>query len=269
LQWQGEDIRGRTIVLRSEQGFGDMIQFVRYAPLVAARGAKVILESNPELFRLLARVPGVEQVVRHGDPLPPFDLHCPMMSLPHAFGTDLQSIPHEVPYLSADPELSARWGEAVADGAGKIKVGLAWGGNPKHSNERNRSMGLLELLGLSAIPGVQFYSLQKGPAAARLGEVAGRWSIADHTDRLTDFADTAALVSHLDLVITVDTSVAHLAGAMGKPVWLMLPFVAEWRWMVAREDSPWYPTMRLFRQGAPGEWADVVERVAGELGRFV
>jgi tetratricopeptide (TPR) repeat protein len=267
-QWRGEELRGRTIVLRSEQGFGDVIQFVRYAPLVAARGAKVILESNPELYRLLRCVPGMQQVVEHGQPLPPCDLQCPMLSLPAAFSTAEHSIPREVPYLSPDAALVDRWEDAFADSSGKLKVGLIWSGNPKHTNDRNRSMRLMELLPLADVPGVQFYSLQKGPAAAQRAVMDGRWSITDYTDRLADFADTAAMLSHLDLVITVDTAVAHLAGAMGKPVWVMLPFVAEWRWMVGREDSPWYPTMRLFRQSALGRWENVVERVAGELGRL-
>jgi Flp pilus assembly protein TadD len=267
-QWQGEELRGRTIVLRSEQGFGDMIQFVRYAPAVAARGGRVILESNPELYRLLQRLPGMQQIVQHGEPLPPFDLHTPMLSLPWAFGTDLHTVPHDVPYLHADPALSAQWRDTFAEHGGNVKVGVVWAGNPKHSNDRNRSMRLLELLHLAGVPGVRFFSLQRGPAGAQLAVVAGRWPIADYTDRLTDFADTAAMVSHLDLVIAVDTSVAHLAGAMGKPVWVLLPFVAEWRWMIGREDTPWYPTMRLFRQSAEGRWAEVVERVAGELGQL-
>jgi Flp pilus assembly protein TadD len=267
-QWRGEELRGRTIVLRSEQGFGDVIQFVRYAPLVAARGAKVILEANPELYRLLQCVPGMQQIVEHGRPLPPCDLQCPMLSLPAVFGTAEHSIPREMPYLWPDAELIDHWGGAFAGAVKKLKVGMSWAGNPKHTHDRNRSMRLVELLPLAQVPGVEFYALQKGPAGAQAAAMAGRWPIVDYTNRLADFADTAAMLSHLDMVITVDTAVAHLAGAMGKPVWVMLPLVAEWRWMVGREDSPWYPTMRLFRQSALGRWGDVVERVAGELQRL-
>jgi hypothetical protein len=256
-QWNGSDITGKTILIYCEQGSGDAIQFVRYAPRVTARGAKVLLECPRELQRLFQRVSGAETVCIEGDPLPPFDLHCPVVSLPLAFGTTLQTIPANVPYL---------WG----DGSRKLEqgqrhIGLVWAGNPRHKNDRNRSMALKDLAPLSRVKAT-LHSLQVGPAQAQIREVS-ELKLIDHAPELKDFADTAALIEALDLVITVDTSVAHLAGAMGKAVWLLLPLVPEWRWMLQRGDSPWYPTMRLFRQTAAKDWAGVVSRVVDELNR--
>jgi tetratricopeptide (TPR) repeat protein len=256
-RWDGSPLAGQTILLHAEQGWGDTIQFVRYAPLVASRGGRVILECQPELIRLLGNLPGVDQLVPFGQPLRPFDLHCPLLSLPAAIGTTLNSIPADVPYLHAN---SANWRERLNVIGNRLKVGLVWAGRPTHTNDHNRSMQLSHFSRLSEIPNVAFYSLQKGPAAAQTG-----LELIDFTTELNDFADTAALVGALDLVIAVDTAVAHLAGAIGKPVWVLLPMCADWRWMTERSDSPWYPTMRLFRQTRWGDWDQVVQNVARAL----
>jgi tetratricopeptide (TPR) repeat protein len=268
-QWRGEKLNGRTILLHAEQGLGDTIQFVRYATEVAAAGGKVILECQAELCRLLNDFPGVSQIVAAGQPLPAFDLHCPLMSLPFAFATRLESIPRSAPYLMADSKLQSDRARLLEDDSRRIKVGLAWAGRPTHQNDRIRSIELNTLAPLAGAKGVRFYSLQKGPAARQAGAPDAAIEVVDFSDQLVDFVDTAALIANLDLVITVDTAVAHLAGAMGKPVWVLLAHLPDWRWMLDREDSPWYPTMRLFRQNAPGQWNDVIARVAECLENFV
>lgn len=256
-RWGGEDLQGKTILLHAEQGFGDTIQFARYVGLVKGQGARVVLECQPELVTLLAGPAGADEVVARGQPLPKYDVHCPLMSLPFVLGTRLDSIPARVPYLSADPLRTAEWAEKLKGGNG-LKVGVAWAGRPTYSNDRNRSMRVAELAPIARVEGVALHSLQAGAAASGAAEI----NAVDHSTELTDFAETAALVANLDLVVCVDTAVAHLAGAMGKPVWVMLPFVPDWRWMLDRVDSPWYPTARLFRQTRRGDWADVVRRVA-------
>ncbi len=256
-RWDGGPLAGRTILLHAEQGWGDTIQFVRYAPLVAERGGRVILECQPELSQLFKGLRGVEQLMVLGDLLPPFDLHCPLLSLPAAMGTTVDSVPAEVPYLKADETAAASWRERLSVSGEKLKVGLVWAGRPTHTNDHNRSMRLSHFAPLSGIGNIVFYSLQKGSAAAQSG-----LELIDFAAELNDFSDTAALVSGLDLVIAVDTAVAHLAGAMGKPVWVLLPMSADWRWLTNREDSPWYPTMRLFRQRRWGDWDGVVEEVS-------
>ncbi|HEY2585623.1 MAG TPA: GNAT family N-acetyltransferase [Tepidisphaeraceae bacterium] len=263
--WSCEELHGRTILLHPEQGFGDTIHMARYLPMVAARGGRVVLECQPELHRLLERLPGVSQVVPKGRPRPAFDRYCPLLSLPRVFGTTLQSIPAEPAYLSADPQLVEAWRQRVSE-AGGLKVGLVWAGSAGHLNDKNRSIPLARLSRFREIQGVRFYSLQKGPAAAQAAADPPPLPIADFDPLLTDFAETAALIANLDLVISVDTAVAHLAAALGKPVWLLLPFVPDWRWLLDRDDSPWYPTMRLFRQKAIGDWDEVIERVAEALG---
>ena len=272
-QWQGEPLAGRRILLHAEQGLGDTLQFVRYAPLVAARGGRVILEVQKPLVGLLARMEGVAEVVACGEELPGFDLHCPLMSLPHAFGTTIETIPACAPYLAPDPDLVARWAALLPSSMGK-RVGLVWAGSPRaneprnHYADRRRSLHLRSLAPLAAIPGVEFVSLQLGPRAAEAQSPPAGMAVLDLTAGIADFDDTAALVAGLDLVIAVDTSVAHLAGALGKPVWLLSRFDACWRWLAGREDSPWYPGLRLFRQERPGEWGPVIARVAAELARF-
>ena len=268
--WRGDfPIDGKTILLHAEQGLGDTLQFCRYAALVSALGAKVLLEVPAELVRLLTPLDGVTQLIEQGQALPPFDCHCPLLSLPLAFKTELASIPGNTPYLFADAQASQQWAERFAHEAAnhhELKVGLVWaGGNRPHvaelrKNDARRSITLEALRPILAVPQVRFYSLQKGPAAqqrAQMPELGEQ--IVDYTDALADFADTAALVANLDLVISVDTAVAHLAGALGKPVWILNRFDTCWRWMLERQDSPWYPGARLFRQPALGDWGSVIE----------
>jgi hypothetical protein len=263
-QWDGSDLSGRTILLYSEQGLGDALQFIRYVPLVAARGGRVVVECRPELKRLLESMPGIV-LTATGESLPQFDVHLPILSLPRVFGTTLENIPAQVPYLSPAPDLVRRWQERAGFGRDRLNIGLAWAGNRSHVNDRNRSIPFDTFLPLLDVPGVAFYSLQKGDGAEASPGRQMNPSVVDLTGDLVDFEDTAALVSHLDLLISVDTAVAHLAGALAKPVWTLLPYVPDWRWMLERDDSPWYPTMRLFRQTTPGDWASVIRSVAGEL----
>jgi tetratricopeptide (TPR) repeat protein len=261
--WDGSDLNGRRILLHAEQGMGDSIQFVRYLPMVKQRGGRITLACPKELIPLFNQLTDADQITAVDQPLPEFDVHCPLVSLPRVLGTRLETIPAEIPYLKADPPRSARWRERLPRDA-RRKVGLAWSGQPVHPNDLNRSMPLSALAPLAKLSGVQFFSLQKGKAK----EQTSKWptELTDWTNELTDFAETAALVENLDLVITVDTAVAHLAGAMGKPVWLLLPFAPDWRWMLRREDSPWYPTARLFRQTTAGDWTEPVGRVIEALG---
>jgi tetratricopeptide (TPR) repeat protein len=262
-RWLGEGaIAGKTILLYGEQGLGDTIQFSRFVPEVAARGARVVLEVQQSLVRLLASLPGAAEVVAHGDDLPQFDLHCPLPSLPFALRTTLDTLPAKS-YLAVDPELAAPWLQRVRVFP-SLRVGLVWAGTTSRGADARRSMAFATLGSLVDVRGVTFFSLQKDAAAAQLRQ-SQALRPHDFTGELTDFADTAALVEGLDLVISVDTSVAHLAGAMGKPVWVLLRFDADWRWLCDREDSPWYPTARLFRQTAPGDWDGVVSRVAAAL----
>jgi tetratricopeptide (TPR) repeat protein len=268
-QWDGSDISGRTVLLHAEQGFGDAIQFVRYAPLVAERGASVILQCPEELVSLFRRVRGIEKVVADGMRLPRFDLHCPLLSLPLVFGTTLENIPAEIPYITADSQLSRRWRDRLQQDAARLKIGLVWAGRMKAERERRRSCSLELFSSLSHINGITFYSLQKGERAGQANTPPTRVKFVDFTEEIHDFADTAALIDNLDLVISVDTAVAHLAGALGKPVWTLIPYMPDWRWLLARGDSPWYPTMRLFRQPAPGDWEAVINCVDTELRELV
>jgi tetratricopeptide (TPR) repeat protein len=260
-EWMGEELEERTILLFQEQGFGDAIQFVRYVSLVARRGGRVIIACLQELARLFEQLPDVAKVVVAGQLAPPFDIHCPLMSLPRLFKTDLYSIPAKIPYLRADPALVKKWNQKLGPKDARIRIGLAWGGNSTHPQLRRRSVQPQEFLPLVRLNNAVFYSLQKGPAHTPLSELR----LIDFTSELSDFASTAALIENLDLVVTVDTAVAHLSGAVGKPTWVLLPFVSDWRWLIDREDSPWYPTMRLFRQQAMGDWAGVVKNVVEEL----
>jgi tetratricopeptide (TPR) repeat protein len=257
--WDGRaDIAGKTIFLYFEQGLGDTIQFARYVPLVAQLGAKVILEVPKSLLRLFRSLDGPDALVTASDPPPDFDCHAPLLSLPLAFQTTLESVPAAVPYLHAAP---------VPAGC---STGICWAGNPSNSNDRNRSLPLCELIPLLDVPGVRFLSLQKVLRDGDQKILAQRENVDLETDRKgEDFADTAALVAGLDLVITVDTAVAHLAGALGRQVWVLLPFSAHWAWLRERDDSPWYPTARLFRQPEPGSWTDVVSRAAEALASIV
>jgi tetratricopeptide (TPR) repeat protein len=265
--WDGSELAGRTILLHAEQGYGDTIQFIRYAPLAAARGGRVLLVCPRGLHRLIEGRLGIEHVFATHDPLPAFDVHCPLPSLPERFGTTIETIPSQIPYLGADETLEMRWRERMSREPGGLKVGLAWAGNPAHPKDRHRSVPMSGLAPLSeAASEVRFVSLQVGQGADQ--SRFAPFDLLDWTGELTDFADTAALVANLDLVIAADTAVVHLAGAMGKPMWVLLGLPTDWRWMLGREDSPWYPTARLFRQSARGDWESVLNRVAEELNSF-
>jgi len=246
-QWRGEKLAGRTLLVHAEQGLGDTIQFCRFVP-AAGHGGRVILEVQPSLARLLAQLPGVSAVVAAGAALPPYDLTCPLLSLPRALGmARLDDIPGPVPTLRADPALVAKWQGRMAGLDGR-RVGLVWAGNAQDIRlDHRRSLRAEHLLGCASVPGLVLVSLQKGAAAAQLNATSLGSAVHDWTEELNDFADTAALIEALDLVISVDTAVVHLAGALGKPVWLLNRFDTCWRWLLGRDDSPWYPTLRQFR----------------------
>ena len=273
-RWEGgPEIDGKTILLWPEQGLGDVLQFCRYVPLVAAR-ANVVLEAPQPLVRLLCSLSGGGQIIVPGQTPPQFDLQCPLMSLPLAFRTGLATIPDQTPYLEANPAEVAVWRRRLAGLTG-LRVGLVWAGNPRDFDptfravDQRRSLPLAQLAPLARLRGVDLVSLQKGEAASQARTPPPGMVIHDWTDWLQDFADTAALIEALDLVISVDTSVVHLAGALGKPVWVLNRFDTCWRWLIGREDSPWYPTARLFNQTSPGDWDGVVSRVAAALRKEV
>jgi tetratricopeptide (TPR) repeat protein len=263
--WDGADSKGKRILLYAEQGFGDVIQFVRYVPMLADRGAEVILGCQKELKFLLQSIPGVSSVVAFGEPMPRFDLQCPLPSLPRFFSTTLDNIPSLVPYLHADIQSISKWRNRLQIDNSSLNIGLVWAGSPGHLNDRNRSCMPDLFLPIARMNGLRLFSLQK--------EIPERWAsdslteltLIDYTEDIEDFSDTAGIIMNLDLIISVDTAVAHLAGALGKLVWTLLPFAPDWRWMLNRDDSPWYPTMRLFRQPSPGDWASVISKVYDEL----
>ena len=257
--WAGEPLDGRTLLLHAEQGAGDTFMFCRYVTLAAQRG-RVVLEAPAPLLGLLSRLPGLAGIVPAGAALPPFDLHCPLLSLPRAFGTTLSTVPAEVPYLTADPDRVAAWRGRLRRIDGP-RIGLVWAGNPAQRDDRRRSIPLAELAPLATVPGVSFVSLQKGRREAPPDGMR----FFDWTDELRDYDDTAALIEALDLVIGVDTGVVHLAGALGRPVWVMNRFEPYFAWLTERADSPWYPSLRQFRQPAPGNWSSVIESVRAAL----
>jgi tetratricopeptide (TPR) repeat protein len=252
--WDGTDLAGRTVLVRAEQGLGDTIQFARYLPMIHAAGGIPILLCEPALVALLRSMPGVQAVAASAG-LPDYDCWVDQISLPHVFATTLDTIPSPDRYLSADPALTHIWRDRLPTGP---KVGLAFAGNPQHRNDRHRSLPLDLATRLPDIPGIRFVNVQHGRGARALG-------LPDLTRWMTDYAETAALIENLDLVISVDTSVGHLAGALGKPVWLLLPHAPDWRWLLDRSDSPWYRSVRLFRQQTPGDWTGVLDRVTGAL----
>jgi tetratricopeptide (TPR) repeat protein/precorrin-6B methylase 2 len=258
--WNGQDLRGKTILLRCEQGAGDVFQFIRFAPVVKARGATVLLELRPGLGKIAETFPGVDSVFEHGKPSRDFDFYVDLMGLPRVLQTSLATIPAQVPYLTAPADRSARWRDRFAV-VGDLKVGLVWGGDPRHARDRQRSIPLDAFAPLARIEGTRWYSLQKG-RTAELKESPLNGAVVDLDKEIFEYADTAAIIENLDLVVAADTSVAHLAGALGKPAWVLLPFCADWRWMEEREESPWYPTMRLFRQTIAGDWSTVL----GDMG---
>lgn len=262
--WDGGPLAGRTLLVHDEQGVGDGINFIRYVPLLKERGARVVVEVNTQLVRLFQGVEGADAVVGRFTPLPPVDASVSLLSVPRLLGTRVDTIPAKVPYLKAEPALLESWGERLASVPGR-KVGIVWAGSPEHRNDRNRSLALESLAPLGQVPGVCLVSVQKGPAAARLERPVPGMDVLDLGREIRDFADTAAILMHFDLLISVDTSVAHLAAALGRPVWTLLPFAPDWRWLMDREDTPWYPTMRLFRQARAGDWDGVLARVAAAL----
>jgi tetratricopeptide (TPR) repeat protein len=256
--WEGEEIAGKKILLWAEQGLGDALQFMRYAPLVADRGANVIIECNGLLRRVAAGVEGVVEVVGR-NAAKDIDVHLPLLSLPRVFHTELSTIPVHVPYLPVPAPMELESGDDK-------KVGLVWAGNPNHANDRNRSRPLEEFAPLATVSGVSFFALQKGAAGEQVAPTG--LEMTRLGAQLEDFYDTASALASLDLLICVDTSVAHLAGGLGRPVWLILPHAADWRWLRDREDSPWYPTMRLFRQEKDGSWQMVFDAIRDELVKF-
>lgn len=266
--WDGGDLHGKTILLRAEQGLGDSIQFVRYAPLVEQRGGRVILISPKQLARLFKEMDSIDAVIPEGGDIPEYDVHAPLMSLPLLFNTNLGTVPNAVPYLHPAKDDVAKWAERL-QGVRGLKVGLIWAGQsrPDHPTadavDRRRSVNLSQFAPLADIPGVSFFSLQKGDPARQLA--TSPLPVTDYMNDMQDFADTAALIANLDLVIGVDTSVVHLAGALGKPVWVLSRFDGCWRWLKDREDSPWYPSLRLFRQPRMGDWEPVIEQVRDAL----
>jgi tetratricopeptide (TPR) repeat protein len=275
--WLGEyPLARKTILLHAEQGLGDTIQFARYVPVLAAAGANVVLEVQPELKALLSRLDGVARVIARGETVPPFDVHCPLGSLPLALKTEPGNVPAHVPYLTADGARLAKWSAEIGT-LPQPRIALAWSGNPSHDNDRNRSIALHRLAPLFPPPnpppqagegrvGASFISIQRDLRGDDAQALAAQ-GVTHVGDALEDFADTAAVLSLCDLVITVDTAPAHLAGAMGRPVWVLVPFAPDWRWTLTGETTPWYPTARLFRQAKPDDWDTVIARVAAEISR--
>jgi Flp pilus assembly protein TadD len=266
--WDGSPLNGRTILLHSEQGLGDMIQFVRYATVASERGGTVIMECQRAIVPLLAGCRGVDRAIPEGSPLPHFDFHAPLMSLPSILGTTVETIPASIPYLSADPARVERWGRELSAIEG-LKVGIVWRGNANNRRDHARSFGLDQLAPVAEVDGVRLISLQKGADRGEVADFAAKYPLVDWTDRLDEgdspFLDTAAVMKGLDLVVSADTAPCHLAGALGVPVWVALPLIPDWRWLLNRDDSPWYPTARLIRQTRSGDWADLFERMAKML----
>lgn len=263
--WSGERLSGKTLLIWAEQGLGDTLQFVRYLPFVRGRGGRVVLGCHTQLARLLRESALADQIIAEGEPLPPYDLQLPLLSLPRIFDTHLRTIPRKTPYLRIPPEPIEECPRPIHD---SYKVGLIWAGDPTHRNNHNRSIPL-EMLGpVLATSGVSFCSLQVGPATREIDGLPPALRPTDLGSALRDFTDTARQVERMDLVITVDTSVAHLAGALGKSVWVLVPFVPDWRWLRHRDDSPWYPTLRLFRQPALKQWAPVIHNIKVALAQI-
>jgi len=270
--WRGEPAAGKTLLVLCEQGLGDTLQFCRYAPLAAAAGLRVIVATQAPLVRLLKTLPGVDQLISLGDRIPAFDLFCPMMSLPLALDTTLETVPANMPYLRADPQLQAHWQTRLGVRPDKVKrVGLIWAGNPRRDSQnkllwltdQRRSIDPIHLAPLFDLPNLEFYSLQKDGTPP-----PPEFKLIDFMPEMQDFADTAALIANLDLVISVDTSSAHLAGALNKPIWLLDRFDPCWRWLTGRVDSPWYPALHIYRQNNPGDWRGVISDVSRDLKIF-
>jgi tetratricopeptide (TPR) repeat protein len=276
--WLGEyPLPRKTVLLHAEQGLGDTIQFARYVPLLAATGAKVVLEVQSELTALLARLDGADAIIARGETPPPYDLHCPLGSLPLALRTEPGTVPADIPYLSADDASLAKWSARLGS-LDRPRIAIAWSGNASHFNDRNRSIPFARLEPLFPLPlplaggeraGPRFISIQRDVRGDDAQCLAGEKRVTHVGGELQNFTDTAAVIALADLVISADTAVAHLAGAMGRPLWVLIPFAPDWRWTFNGETSPWYPTARLFRQDSLGDWDGVIARVAEELKRFI
>jgi len=262
-KWDGTNLNGKTLLLHAEQGLGDTIQFIRYAAIATQKGGRVILTCHKPLMRLLSTIPGIEQITQMGTPVPDFDVYVPLLSLPGILGTTIETVPATVPYLQV-PENSFQL-PTPAIAQPRLKVGIVWSGGNLYKHNQTRSFSLKEFAPVLDVPDIAFYSLQKGIPQIEIMDLGWENKLVDLNDHLTDMTDTAAAIAQLDLVITVDTSVAHLAGALGKPVWILLAHIPDWRWMQNRNDSPWYPTMRLFRQQQPGDWQGVMSNVVAAL----
>lgn len=262
--WGGEDLKGERVLVLGEQGFGDAIQFARFAEAIAARGGTALWETPAPLAELLSTATGVDQVVVEGEPLPTHDLHIPMFDLLAALSVETDTLPGRVPYLGADPTRAERWEDRIPE-TGRLRVGLVWAGRPTHRNDRNRSIDLEILKPLLHLPAADFYALQVGERAGDITRTGLQHDLIDLSPRLQDFADTAAAIAQLDLIISVDTSVVHVAGALGQPAWVLIPFAPDWRWGLGRSESPWYPSLRLWRQDSPGDWTGVIDNIARAL----
>ena len=269
--WDGSGISGKTILIHNEagaRGFGDTIQFIRYVPLVADLGAKVIVECQKELSSILKNVAGIHNIVVEGESLPDFDVYCQFFSLPFLFNTTIESIPSIIPYITTDSLLVGQWKDKIQHCKTNLKIGFVWEADPFHQQNlgvSNRNCPLELFLNLTKNRDAVFYSLQMGKAVEQLRNLTGNLNIIDLTEDIRDFSDTAAFIENLDLIISIDTAVAHVAGALGKQVWILVPFMPDSRWLLERQDSPWYPSARLFRQPSPGNWESVIANVKDEL----
>jgi hypothetical protein len=265
--WDGTPLPDATLLLIADQGFGDSIQFCRYIPWVCARCPQVVVVADPVMHPLIRQTHPALELVGHWDRCPPFAAYCPLSGLPRLHGTTLDTIPGKVPYLHADPARTAAWRARLHDllQPGIRRIGIAWAGRPTHNNDLNRSMSLSAFAPIAALDGISLVSLQKGPAQSAIADYFDRAPLLNLGAEIADFVDTMAIIETLDLVVTVDTAVGHLAAAMGKPVWILLPYAPDWRWLLERSDSPWYPTARLFRQPSPGDWGSVARRVREAL----
>ena len=262
-KWNGEDISDKSLLIHTEQGAGDAIQFIRYIPLVKQRCQRVILVCTEYIKPLFETVEGIDKIMQAGEiSLSAFDVYCPLMSLPYIFKTTLETIPANIPYLKVTSKLKLKTSKT------KLKVGIVWAGSPTHANDKNRSCQLIDFLPILQLPNIALYSLQKGEKSQELQQLSNSIKVKDLESQLNTYADTAAIINQLDLVIGVDTSVVHLAAALGKPVWTLLCYNPDWRWLLDREDTPWYPTMRLFRQSQPGDWEGVMTQVQQALGEL-
>jgi hypothetical protein len=263
-RWSGQPIPGKTLLIHDEQGYGDTFQFMRLVSQAKAiSGARVVLEVNAETLSIAQRMQGCDDIFTRGSLPPAFDFHCEMMSLPMAMGLAFDDLPGAIPYLSANPQRVAKWRQRL-DALPRPLVALVWAGRPTHFNDANRSLTLSQLAPL-AQSDATFLSIQKGPAALQTAGPPAGMSLVSLSDEIADFEDTAAILNVADLLVSVDSSPVHLAGALGRPAWVMLPMVPDWRWLLGRNDTPWYPTVRLFRQKSRGVWGDVMEAMAAEL----